>query len=77
VPRTRGSCQKGVIDMLRVRCPECGAETEIAPHHGEEVVAAYCLRHRGGADGHTRPVYMVSVQVASESLAVALEPVAA
>lgn len=62
--------------MLRVRCPECGAETDVAPHYGE-VVAAYCLRHRGGADGHTRPVYMVSVPVESEPLAVALEPIAA
>jgi hypothetical protein len=62
---------------LRVRCPECGAETDLAPHHGQEIVAAYCLRHSGGADGHRRPVYMVSVEVESEPLAVALEPVAA
>jgi|GEM_PF-3284371 len=63
--------------MLRVRCPECGAETEVAPHNGGEVVAAYCLRHRGGADGHTRPVYMMSVQVEPEPITAALEPVAA
>jgi hypothetical protein len=63
--------------MLRVRCPECGAETELTPRHGEEVVAAYCLRHRGGADGHVRPVFMVSVQVEPEPLAAALEPIAA
>ncbi|HLY21778.1 MAG TPA: hypothetical protein VKT83_04845 [bacterium] len=63
--------------MSRVRCPECGAETEIAPHNGGEVVAAYCLRHRGGADGHTRPVYMVSVQVEAEPAAAPLEPIAA
>lgn len=75
--RTRRSCLKGVIDMLRVRCPECGTETEVVPHHGEEVVAAYCLRHRGGADSHTRPVFMVSVRVEAEPVAAALEPIAA
>lgn len=63
--------------MLRVRCPECGAESDVVPRDGHEVVAAYCLRHRGGADGHTRPVSMVSVQVEADPLAVALEPIAA
>jgi len=63
--------------MLRVRCPECGAETELTPRYGQEVVAAYCLKHRGGADGHTRPVYMVSIEVEAEPVVAALEPVAA
>ena len=47
--------------MLRVRCPECGVETEIVPQYGEEVVSVYCLNHTGGADLHRRPVYMTRV----------------
>jgi len=47
---------KGDGAMLRVRCPECGVEGEIAAQHGDEVVSVYCLNHTGGADAHTRPV---------------------
>lgn len=44
--------------MIRFRCPECGVHTEVTAKYGDEVVAVYCLRHTGGADHHTRPVYM-------------------
>lgn len=63
--------------MMRVRCPECGTETDVAPHHGGEVVAAYCLRHRGGADRHVRPVYMELVSSETGPLVAELDPVAA
>ena len=63
--------------MVRVRCPECGTETDVAPRHGAEVVAAYCLRHRGGADQHVRPVYMELVSSETELCATQLEPIAA
>jgi len=44
--------------MQRFRCPECGIETELTPRYGDEIISAYCLKHTGGADAHTRPVYM-------------------
>jgi hypothetical protein len=44
------------------RCPECNTESEVAAGNGREVVALYCLRHTGGADSHTRPVYMICVE---------------
>jgi hypothetical protein len=47
--------------MLRVRCPECDAEIEVRPKYADEVASVYCLNHRGGADQHLRPVYMVPV----------------
>jgi len=47
--------------MERFRCPECGVETEVTPAYGDEVVSVYCLKHTGGADVHTRPVYMTRV----------------
>jgi hypothetical protein len=61
--------------MLRVRCPECGAEAVVAPQHGEEIVAVYCVTHKGGADGHIRPVYMVPAS--SPAIVAKPEPVAA
>ena len=63
--------------MVRVRCPECGTETDVAPRHGAEVVATYCLRHRGGADQHVRLVYMELVSSATGSCVDELEPLAA
>lgn len=63
--------------MVRVRCPECGTETDVAPRHGAEVVAAYCLRHHGGADHHVRPVFMELVSSETGPLAAELEPIAA
>ena len=77
VPRTRGSSHKGVLDMLRVRCPECGAEADVVPRDGHEVVAVYCLRHRGGADGHMRPVYMVAETLDEAPVTVGPQPIAA
>jgi hypothetical protein len=53
--------------MPRFRCPECNTESEVTGTHGREVVALYCLRHTGGADSHTRPVYMVIVEPAGAS----------
>ncbi|HLW58539.1 MAG TPA: hypothetical protein VKV57_01295 [bacterium] len=50
---------------MRFRCPECGAETEVILKEGEEVVSVYCLKHKGGADAHIRPVYMSSVPSAA------------
>ncbi|HLJ60137.1 MAG TPA: hypothetical protein VKZ50_10435 [bacterium] len=47
--------------MERFRCPECGAETKVTPKYGDEVVSVYCLKHTGGADVHTRPVYMMRI----------------
>jgi hypothetical protein len=47
--------------MVRFRCPECGMETEVAPQDGDEIVSVYCLNHTGGADAHTRPVYMTHI----------------
>ena len=47
--------------MERFRCPECGAETKVTPEYGDEVVSVYCLKHTGGADVHTRPVYMTRI----------------
>ena len=47
--------------MLRFHCPECGAEKEIAPRYGDEVVSVYCLEHAGGVDARRRPVYMTLV----------------
>ncbi|HXX38507.1 MAG TPA: hypothetical protein VEP50_10245 [bacterium] len=41
------------------RCPECGTEADLAPLYGEEIVSVYCLRHKDGASGSTRPVRMV------------------
>jgi hypothetical protein len=61
--------------MLRVRCPECGAETEVTPRYGGEVIAVYCLKHRAGLDRHARPVYMM--RTSSEAVAVEPEPIAA
>lgn len=63
--------------MVRVRCPECGTETDVAPRHGAEVVAAYCLRHRGGADQHRRLVYMELVASETGPRVTELEPIAA
>lgn len=63
--------------MLHVRCPECGAETDVTPRCGNEVIAVYCLRHRGGADSHVRPVCMASVSIDSATVRVQLEPLAA
>ncbi|HEV2439557.1 MAG TPA: hypothetical protein VGX97_05805 [bacterium] len=63
--------------MVRVRCPECGAESDVVPRDGHEVVAAYCLRHRGGADGHTSPVYMIAAAVEEEPAAAELQAIAA
>ena len=51
--------------MLRFRCPECGRVTEVAPTYGDEVVSVYCLNHSGGADAHSRPVYMTLVPAAT------------
>jgi hypothetical protein len=48
--------------MARFRCPECNVESEVSARNGHEVVALYCLRHTGGADSHTRPVYMPCVE---------------
>ena len=64
-------------DMVRVRCPECGTESDVAPQHGAEVVAAYCLRHHGGADHHVRPVYMELVSSETSPLVAELERIAA
>lgn len=50
--------------MIRVRCPECGVEGNVVPQYGEEVVSVYCLRHDGGAEGHTRPVRMIPTPAA-------------
>jgi len=61
--------------MLRVRCPECGVEAEVMPQYGQEVVSVYCLKHTGGAECHTRPVYMTPIPVVQG--AAAREPVAA
>ena len=47
--------------MVRYRCPECGAETELEAQFGGEIVSVYCLRHAGGADAHLSPVYMTVV----------------
>jgi hypothetical protein len=44
--------------MVRFRCPECGTDTEVTAEYGGEIVSVYCLKHTGGADLHTRPVYM-------------------
>jgi hypothetical protein len=52
----------GWVIMARFRCPECDTESDVAPKNGYEVVALYCLRHTGGADGHTRPVSMMCVE---------------
>lgn len=49
--------------MARFRCPECNVESDVAAKRGDEVVAVYCLRHKGGTDAHTRPVYMFSIKV--------------
>lgn len=54
--------------MLRVRCPECGAEAQVTPQYGGEVIAVYCLKHRTGMDRHTRPVYMT--RISSEAVAI-------
>ena len=62
--------------MMRFRCPECGIERELSPVDGNEIVSVYCLRHRGGADGHTRPVYMTPVAV-PEAIQSVRQPVAA
>jgi hypothetical protein len=51
-----------VGDVARFRCSECNTESEVSAKNGREVVALYCLRHTGGADGHTRPVYMTCVE---------------
>lgn len=50
--------------MARFRCPECNVESEVSAREGHEVMALYCLRHTGGADSHTRPVYMVCLEPA-------------
>ena len=50
--------------MSRFHCPECGFETEVIPQYGDEVVSVFCIKHTGGADAHTRPVYMTRVPVA-------------
>lgn len=47
--------------MLRVRCPECGVEAQVTPQYGQTVVSVYCLKHTGGAERHTRPVYMMPI----------------
>lgn len=44
--------------MTRFRCPECGTERVFRAESGGEIVSVYCLNHSGGADVHTRPVYM-------------------
>ena len=51
--------------MTRFRCPECGTERVFRAGYGDEIVSVYCLNHSGGANLHTRPVYM---QVAPESV---------
>ena len=61
--------------MLRVRCPECGAETEVSPQYGGEVIAVYCLKHCAGLDRHACPVYMT--RISSEAVAAKPEPIAA
>ena len=48
--------------MPRFRCPECNVESEVSARKGHEVMALYCLRHTGGADSHTRPVYMLGLE---------------
>jgi hypothetical protein len=47
--------------MTRFRCPECGTERELKAEYGDAIVSVYCLDHLGGADLHTRPVYMKPV----------------
>jgi hypothetical protein len=47
--------------MTRFRCPECGTERMLSIEYGDEIVSVYCLKHVGGADAHTRPVYMLPV----------------
>jgi hypothetical protein len=44
--------------MTRFRCPECGTERELRAEYADQIVSVYCLNHLGGADLHTRPVYM-------------------
>jgi hypothetical protein len=53
--------EKGVLAMVRYRCPECGTETQLEAQFGGEIVSVYCLKHAGGADAHLRPVYMTMV----------------
>ena len=50
--------------MSRFHCPECDFEIEIIPKYGDQIVSVYCVKHRGGADAHTRPVYMTRVPTA-------------
>jgi hypothetical protein len=47
--------------MTRFCCPECGTERVLRAEHGDDIVSVYCLNHLGGADLHTRPVYMTPV----------------
>ena len=47
--------------MSRFRCPECGAEKQLEPTFGREIISVYCLRHTAGVDNHIRPVYMTLV----------------
>jgi hypothetical protein len=50
--------------MPRFHCPECGFDIEVIPRYGDEVVSVFCTKHTGGADAHTRPVYMTRVPTA-------------
>ena len=64
--------------MTGFRCPECGTEREFRVEYGGEIVSVYCLNHSGGADVHTRPVYMELVpEAAMESLSLLKSAVAA
>ena len=64
--------------MSRFRCPECGAEKQLKPKFGGEIISVYCLRHTAGVDNHVRPVYMTLVlKRAAASTERTLAPVAA
>jgi hypothetical protein len=64
--------------MIRFRCPECGTEREFRAEYGGEIISVYCLTHSGGADVHTRPVYMELVsEAAMENLSLLRSALAA
>ena len=54
---------------MRFYCPECGAEADVTPQHGDEVVSVYCIKHTSGVDGRRHPVYMTRVAAAATETA--------
>ena len=44
--------------MTHFRCPRYGAETQLEPKYGGEIVSVYCLKHAAAVNAHQQPVYM-------------------